>query len=257
MVNGRTVKGKHHASVHDLRIAAISNCQICASVYESYQKQGGIGYTFDAQDDFLKYDFDWEDPFPVSDEAAETWNNGVFELDNAVLHYLEIRTTSLGPWNGHDVFIFPSKNQGSRSLPLPSSQESLYNFLVNVDYEPWRVVEDEFKKNTPSHTGHPDVTRIARNWLRTCQEEHHSCGTGIRDSPLLWWPKRVIDLTGSRPKLLLTEGERPRGGYAALSHCWGKAPNLFTLTADNIAKLQDRAVSDPCTAAMMFLLTGS
>lgn len=40
--------------------------------------------------------------------------------------------------------------------------------------------------------------------------------------------KRLIDLSGpkSPPRLLDKEFERPKGGYAALSHCWGPDPKL-------------------------------
>ncbi|KAF2135334.1 uncharacterized protein K452DRAFT_260816, partial [Aplosporella prunicola CBS 121167] len=68
-----------------------------------------------------------------------------------------------------------------------------------------------------------------------CLEMHQFCDTG-RDQH--YYPKRLLDLTGDRPRLILTEMDPPKGPYVTLSHCWGKDPNFLTLNTGNISTLQ-------------------
>jgi hypothetical protein len=137
----------------------------------------------------------------------------------------------------HTVWIFPSETDADHTFQKHRStfQEELHHSLTDTAREPWRVTETEADWITPSCTGHPDVIGIARAWLKTCERDHPFCG--LRFIP--WWPKRLLDLTGSLPRLMLTERETPRGNYATLSHCWGENPTFITLTAENIERLQN------------------
>ncbi|TVY14632.1 hypothetical protein LARI1_G007897 [Lachnellula arida] len=59
---------------------------------------------------------------------------------------------------------------------------------------------------------------VAREWIRTCSEEHDpSICPSIQDTEL---PTRLVDVSSPIPKLILTSPSQ-RGRYLALSHCWG------------------------------------
>lgn len=68
--------------------------------------------------------------------------------------------------------------------------------------------------------------------MTTCQDSHDQCSN--KDDGVL--PTRVLDVTGSAIKLVITD-TLLRGKYVALSHCWGPSQPLKTLK-DNIASHQ-------------------
>ncbi|KAK4569613.1 hypothetical protein LTR86_003376 [Recurvomyces mirabilis] len=76
---------------------------------------------------------------------------------------------------------------------------------------------------------------LCLEWIRTCSNEHSICPAAY-DNAL---PTRVIDLSGSmgsNVRLDITSGRA--GKYIALSHCWGNAKSLRTLTTNLEQHLQ-------------------
>ncbi|KAE8445204.1 hypothetical protein EG329_013576 [Mollisiaceae sp. DMI_Dod_QoI] len=81
-----------------------------------------------------------------------------------------------------------------------------------------------------------DFPALLKKWLSECDAAHDSCR-----NPAARLPSRVIDVgseaQGLPPFLYRSSGEP--GSYVALSHCWGKAPILRTLTS-NVQHLQEK-----------------
>jgi len=68
----------------------------------------------------------------------------------------------------------------------------------------------------------PQGTRLARQWLRQCQDDHPECPRVEEES----LPRRVLDLgpsDGSQRPFLKTSDKNERGQYATLSYRWGDA----------------------------------
>ena len=84
--------------------------------------------------------------------------------------------------------------------------------------------------------------RSSSIWLQACLDEHKDCQKlQYSQMPLAdWFPKRLIDLEPEDKTLCIIETSEdvPRGPYATLSHCWGKQPNHFVLTARNLQEMK-------------------
>jgi hypothetical protein len=78
---------------------------------------------------------------------------------------------------------------------------------------------------------------LARDWLRTCTEQHKGDCRPMQDQPL---PARVIDIGPPEipisPKIYLSAGEK--GMYVALSHCWGSTMPVKTTMASFDSHIQ-------------------
>ncbi|TEY79731.1 hypothetical protein BOTCAL_0042g00310 [Botryotinia calthae] len=74
--------------------------------------------------------------------------------------------------------------------------------------------------------------------IRMCQKTHEICNSApISDKALRCLPTRLIDVKKDPPKLILSSSAEPASSYAALSHCWGRAP-ILTLTTKNLEAFQ-------------------
>jgi len=83
---------------------------------------------------------------------------------------------------------------------------------------------------TAESTADAETISTASQWIKACQRDH-DCSKDVAKSQI---PKRLIDLSGRVPRLLVTENEKLDGGYATLSHSWGPNPSFFTLKASNL-----------------------
>ncbi|KAL2066052.1 hypothetical protein VTL71DRAFT_2123 [Oculimacula yallundae] len=63
-----------------------------------------------------------------------------------------------------------------------------------------------------------DALPLAKAWLLTCQDEHESCG---HSSNATFAPTRLVDVSGSKPRLHIVDPAESDIQYATLSHCWG------------------------------------
>jgi hypothetical protein len=68
-------------------------------------------------------------------------------------------------------------------------------------------------------TGHPEVAKRAKAWLRICEGEHRSCGTHFDNT---FAPPRVLEIDGDTVRLREMGPGKGIGRYVALSYCWGK-----------------------------------
>ncbi|KAE9363177.1 HET-domain-containing protein [Stipitochalara longipes BDJ] len=95
-----------------------------------------------------------------------------------------------------------------------------YQYLYGL--QPRAVQED------PASTATFD---LIEGWLNLC-DEGHVCYQAAHN-----FPTRVIDVSGSNPRLLRGDGiDEP---YVTLSHCWGKAQPMVTLTANFDERLRN------------------
>lgn len=99
---------------------------------------------------------------------------------------------------------------------------------------------------------HPDVRKRMVAWRQECDTSHAQCRSSSNEEPLL--PSRVLDLNGlpssescddsstdwkdsfneKQVQLVITNNGQ-RGGYIALSYCWGSALPCKT-TTENVQK---------------------
>jgi hypothetical protein len=86
-------------------------------------------------------------------------------------------------------------------------------------------------RTTTGFTGSTEAIGLAQVWLKTCLLHHSYCGKD-EDRPL---PTRLLDLRsfGDEEIIKLVHTAGGQGRYAALSHCWGKSPQIIT-TLDNL-----------------------
>jgi hypothetical protein len=65
-----------------------------------------------------------------------------------------------------------------------------------------------------------------------------------------WYPPRLLDISSDSPHLVLANDVRKGAAFAALSHCWGKAPFLG-LTSEDISRYEQDGI-DPSTLPQNF-----
>ena len=200
-------KGPHHATALDLKSAFLANCCICSAVYQEIQRLYGEIQEARTQVPFLNYTY--------VDDALEDELYGI---------RLVIQCKPLDEWQ---TMIY--------LLPGPKDPSNLMVDSATEGSESWNLNFYHISGNISSSTGDPSTLRIASDWLTTCRRQHHSCASLTHDS---WYPKRLLDLTHDKPRLLLTELASPSGPYAALSHCWGPNPTFLTLSASNLSQFQ-------------------
>ncbi|RDW78455.1 hypothetical protein BP5796_06307 [Coleophoma crateriformis] len=80
------------------------------------------------------------------------------------------------------------------------------------------------------------------NWLQTCLTDH-DCAPVLPDSPMRP-PSRVLDVGDEEKSPFLVTSQTLKGGWAALSHCWGRVRPMETLTTN----LDDRRAGIPLTS---------
>ncbi|KAH6981905.1 heterokaryon incompatibility protein-domain-containing protein [Ilyonectria sp. MPI-CAGE-AT-0026] len=72
---------------------------------------------------------------------------------------------------------------------------------------------------------------LSRKWLGECHRNHAEC----RGSNRAYMPARVLEIKGSKVKLIQTQGDQA-GKYAALSYCWGGSQGCM-LTSETLPTL--------------------
>ncbi|KXT00905.1 hypothetical protein AC578_5715 [Pseudocercospora eumusae] len=109
----------------------------------------------------------------------------------------------------------------------------------DVEYTQWllRPTRSERRVAKTKSTGSADSMQLARQWLRRCLSDHHTC----QEAHIGWYPVRLLDLgqrrSGSTFKLVETASLQLNEPYITLSHCWGGG-EVFKLTADNKSSLE-------------------
>lgn len=84
--------------------------------------------------------------------------------------------------------------------------------------------------------------QAAQEWMRSCLDNHEQCQKNTQPHT---YPTRLLELGDHNIRLIVPEGDKLSGPYAALSYCWGPNPSFIRLTADNI---QEFRVTIPYTS---------
>jgi hypothetical protein len=212
-------RGRHHTSIAGVEAAAQQGCYLCSELvldydYEADDKTNTASISFELQFyDHQRY-------------SARNGQLGILSFESAderlvSASYEIVYTGHLDRPPGYDSF-------------LQLAREDLAK-------EPWRVRNDGFPSSTeavPESTGDAQVLKIAEGWLERCLKHHSKCENSEFSANIKWYPKRLLDLSGSGQRLILTEEEKPKGRFATLSHCWGPNPSICCLTADNIDEMK-------------------
>ncbi|TVY80788.1 hypothetical protein LSUE1_G006734 [Lachnellula suecica] len=134
-----------------------------------------------------------------------------------------------------------SQSVSTRAAELEHDEVIAFLIISNGDSEKGLKHQDAVKEKTLKnfHFRYTEIDHnlgsdsnfdIAKDWIRTCCEEHDAniCPP-IEDTEL---PTRLIDVSFNHPKLILSsKGQKAR--YVVLSHCWGadvKGERLITTT---------------------------
>jgi hypothetical protein len=90
--------------------------------------------------------------------------------------------------------------------------------VLKVEPCPWLTPQKSSK--APWVTASDENVKIAREWLRACEESHNNCAVGQATS----LPTRVLDLGtygDGTEDMHLYESHGETGSFGTLSHCWG------------------------------------
>lgn len=240
MFTGRDLSGLHHTSMHSFRQAASSGCYICASIWKGYQDNIGNKDTSASEPQYLRYEFCWSQNNTTAIRppgAVGRYDRGIFSLERPGIHSLHVQVGGGDQAYRHCVWLYPSQNECKFVFPNNLDILAASTTLTGTTRDPELATGGDTDRSIPSDAEDLQVLRIARAWLRRCNEEHPYCGITHKLLPS-WWPKRLLDLTDAQPRLIRTEGEVPKGNYAALSHCWGVNPTFITLTTETLPRFQ-------------------
>ncbi|OCL10071.1 HET-domain-containing protein, partial [Glonium stellatum] len=199
--------GLHHETLDDLKHAALGNCQICTVLYDRVKF---LDIAHKLQSLSFEYSFD-------------AYHDGSFEM--SPFRILRLSSSDAGPLIKCEFCLIPLNGSGDRKTAKADLMQS--SGLGGQ--------QSGLGNNVPGNLGDPVLMDLASKWLRTCLREHRKCAAA--QDPL-WYPKRLLDLSATKSRLILTAEEKLEGGYATLSHCWGKDPSFHVLTADNVLQMQ-------------------
>lgn len=215
----------HHETREDLLKAAELGCRICLAI----SRVVASDESYNAGPVYFRYGQN------VRDREMMIRITPVVELDCST-------------WADKILDVRLVKAEGVR----PPSEYASYLRQVEEDMRQgasYKVRGDGFvRREIPSNTGHESNASLVRQWLDSCLNGHHDCGTSSKGSTAensqRWQPKRLIDVTttGNRVRLVLREEETVHEPYATLSYCWGN-DKFFMLDADNIDAFRQGQVS--------------
>lgn len=114
---------------------------------------------------------------------------------------------------------------------LPSTRNAL-SFSINSVPGSSHIKEIHdlaIAANKSSHTGSKEALHLASFWLAECSTRHERCSRLLRP---IWYPTRLLEITGRLVKLIVTAERDLRGPYLTLSHRWGAVEPKLMLTPD-------------------------
>lgn len=96
----------------------------------------------------------------------------------------------------------------------------------------------------PIQTWSESSIRLARRWLKNCNESHEDCRLRPGTGEGVFRPTRLIDIgssEGLRPKLCLGVDQPEDILYFTLSHCWGNIAT-YKLLQENLSMLKNEGI---------------
>lgn len=124
--------------------------------------------------------------------------------------------------------------------PIEPTVMPMPEMLIGVQKKHWDlpIRTDTFlptlARPVSQRTDDDGVIKLALDWLTNCIRDHQSTCNHAPD----YLPPRLLDLRGPLVKLAFREDIKDSNmSYAALSHCWGRAPQPLVLTSENITDL--------------------
>jgi hypothetical protein len=90
-------------------------------------------------------------------------------------------------------------------------------------------------RNGASANPFSEATEAASIWMSNCLNTHAQCQQHTQSES---YPTRLLELSDSGARLILSEEVRPVGSYAASSYCWGQNPTFVRLTTENLQDLK-------------------
>ena len=177
MFESYTQEGSHHQRAKDLATAAARGCQICTPMFDRFMRNGGH----------------------VHDERHR--------LNETFLNYSFSRLPNSNDWRLHISGVWTEYG----SSPLSGTE---YRDFIDESY---RIIPKtaagsstiRHSMEISSWTGHDRVLELGSKWLKNCFQTHN-CDAHRNTS---WVPTRLIDVTGVKPRLLLSSLEKPKGPY--------------------------------------------
>jgi len=217
----KTREGDHHETVDHLIKASQSGCRIC--IYENLRREHHGTKEDDAISErpLLWYKFEvrkkendeiyWE----ISFKSGASWAQN--DLPDSIYGNFNIIWIHV---DMADIIHIPHKYRSMLKLAKKDLKE-----------KPWHVRRDDFHiREISSNTGNDATIKVAEDWLRECKENHKSCENVYGNTRSDWYPKRlvVVGEDDSKIRLVVPTQEHITGGYAALSHCWGRNSSFLT-----------------------------
>lgn len=236
---------RHHRSLIQLKNASDTGCPICIQIFATIKpglsvfESGTSSFwiVFKPEDDNLKVSF-------VDDRGA--YGNVV---DFKVLKFTCEENKDSIPsdsdsLNVSQAFVTAKIDQELRRnhTPVDPTIVPMPETFIRVHKEQWGLpISTDSSLPTLAYpfsvrTDDDVVVKLAQDWLTTCVRDH----TSTCSHAPAYTPPRLLDLRGSSVKLILRQDLKDLNmSYAALSHCWGRAPQPLVLTSENITSLLD------------------
>jgi hypothetical protein len=123
-------------------------------------------------------------------------------------------------------------------ISTPSDAVSYISIFTDVG-DPAAELDSHTRPTMPKNTASQESFYRARQWLRTCVEEHEPAPTRSSSSPVER-PARLLEVRYEEGlecvRVVLTESEMP--SFAALSYCWGPTSAVWKTNTQNYARRQ-------------------
>ncbi|KAF4632556.1 hypothetical protein G7Y89_g5570 [Cudoniella acicularis] len=200
MFSRHLLKGPHHRTFGDVQRAVDADCLICASLARQFSSQAVTNPKCKLHLVY-KFTFHYKIKIHCLTNVIETaYIHLRLQQEGAEEELAQISPTTLT--SPHELKVWWS-NYFTVTRPYGPNTTNLI---------PRRRVDEEFTKEFPEDTGHPDVAQLGRIWLNNCLENHPNCRVAeCENKDKDWYPDRVLDITGEQPRLLVTELHSPRG----------------------------------------------
>lgn len=240
---------RHHTSLIQLQNASDSGCPICIQIFATIKaalsvfmsETSSFWIVFKPEDDDLKVSF-------VDDRGAHgnivdfkvlkfTCEEYKDNKDSTPLHSNLLKVSQ--------DFVTAKMDQELRRNHTPNDPSivPMPEMFIGIERKHWSfpISSDNLLPTNVAipfseRTDNAAVVKLAQDWLATCVRDHTSTCSHAPG----YTPPRLLDLRGSSVRLILRQQiKAPNMSYAALSHCWGRAPQNLVLTSENCTSLLD------------------